>query len=139
MAQNQDVFLIIILQYLLVLLRQLIKEKFFKGKNYKSSFPKLFMIVGKEEYRTVWFENGIVKMIDQNKLPFFFRIEDFSRIDLDRCIGCGLCATTCDFDAITVQKKDEDHQWVPQPDYMTALMDIYKERREGWLYFRNHK
>ena len=34
------------------------------------------MLVGKEEYRTVWFENGIVKMIDQNKLPFFFRIEE---------------------------------------------------------------
>lgn len=56
---------------------------------------------------------------------------DTSQVDLDRCIGCGLCVTTCDFDAIKLHKKDEDHQWVPQPDFMTAMMDIYKERREG--------
>ncbi len=58
-------------------------------------------------------------------------VDDCSRVDLDRCIGCGLCVTTCDFDAIRLQKKDEAHQWIPQPDYMTAVMDIYKERRES--------
>jgi ferredoxin len=49
---------------------------------------------------------------------------------MDRCIGCGLCVTTCDFDAIKLHQKDEGHQWVLQPDYLTAVMDIYKERRE---------
>ena len=58
-------------------------------------------------------------------------LEDYSQIDLDRCIGCGLCVTTCDFDAIKLHKKDKDHQWVPQPDYRTTVMDIYRERREG--------
>lgn len=58
-------------------------------------------------------------------------IADYSRVDLDRCIGCGLCVTTCDFDAIKLHKKNEEHQWIPQPDYITAVMDIYKERREG--------
>ena len=57
-------------------------------------------------------------------------VEDYSRVDLDRCIGCGLCVTTCDFDAIKLQKKDEAHLWVPRADYMTAVMDIYRERRE---------
>ena len=57
-------------------------------------------------------------------------VEDSSLVDLDHCIGCGLCVTTCDFDAIKLHK-DEDRQWVPQPDYITALMDIYQERREG--------
>lgn len=57
-------------------------------------------------------------------------IEEFSMIDLDRCIGCGLCVVTCDYDAITLLKKDDAHQWVPQADYMTAIMDIYKERRQ---------
>ena len=58
-------------------------------------------------------------------------VDDYSRVDPDRCIGCGLCVTTCDFDAIKLHKKDEDKQWVPQADYMSAMMDIYKERREG--------
>lgn len=58
-------------------------------------------------------------------------VEDCSQVDLDRCIGCGLCVTTCDFDAIELHKKDEDKQWIPQLDYMTALMNIYKERRGG--------
>lgn len=58
-------------------------------------------------------------------------VEDSSVVDLNRCIGCGLCATTCEFDAIKLHQKDEDHQWVPQPDYISAMMDIYRERREG--------
>ena len=58
-------------------------------------------------------------------------VEDCARIDLERCIGCGLCATTCDFGAMKLHKKDENHQWIPQPDHMTALKDIYKERRQG--------
>lgn len=58
-------------------------------------------------------------------------VTDCSQIDLDRCIGCGLCVTNCDFDAIKLHKKEENHQWVPRPDYMSSIMDIYKERREG--------
>jgi electron transport complex protein RnfB len=58
-------------------------------------------------------------------------VEDSSQVDLDRCIGCGLCVVTCEFDAIKLQKKDQAHQWVPQADYMAAVMDIYKERRES--------
>ena len=58
------------------------------------------------------------------------RVEDVSEVDLDRCIGCGLCVVTCDFDAITLHKKDGDQQWIPQLDYMSAVMDIYQERRK---------
>ncbi|MBW2369674.1 MAG: 4Fe-4S binding protein, partial [Deltaproteobacteria bacterium] len=58
-------------------------------------------------------------------------VDDYSQVDLDRCIGCGLCVTTCDFDAIELVKKDADHQWIPQLDHMTAVMDIYQERREN--------
>lgn len=58
-------------------------------------------------------------------------VEDHSQIDLNRCIGCGLCVVTCDNEAIKLKKKDQAHQWVPQPDFMSAIMDIYRERREG--------
>ncbi|VVB67911.1 Putative methylthioribose-1-phosphate isomerase [Candidatus Norongarragalina meridionalis] len=32
------------------------------------------MLVGKKPYRTVWWERGTVKLVDQNLLPFSFRI-----------------------------------------------------------------
>jgi len=32
------------------------------------------MRVGNEYYLTLWFEDGVVKMIDQNRLPFFFEV-----------------------------------------------------------------
>ena len=32
------------------------------------------MLVNGKEYRTVWMEGGTVFMIDQNELPFSFRI-----------------------------------------------------------------
>lgn len=58
-------------------------------------------------------------------------IGDYSMIDLDRCIGCGLCVSTCEFDAVKMVKKPDSEQWTPQPDFFTAVMDIYKERREA--------
>ena len=57
-------------------------------------------------------------------------LEETSQVDLDRCIGCGLCVVTCEFEAIQLRKKEAEHQWIPQTDYMTVVKDIYKERRE---------
>lgn len=51
-------------------------------------------------------------------------------IDLDHCIGCGLCVSTGEFDAVKMVKKPDSEQWTPQPDFFSAAMDIYKERRE---------
>ena len=33
-----------------------------------------------KEYRTIWFENNIVKIIDQTKLPHKFVIKDLKRV-----------------------------------------------------------
>ena len=35
-----------------------------------------------KEYRTIWFENNIVKIIDQTKLPHQFIIKDLKTIKL---------------------------------------------------------
>jgi electron transport complex protein RnfB len=58
-------------------------------------------------------------------------VEDVALVNLDRCIGCGLCVTACEFDAVKLLKKDEAHQWTPQVDYLSAVMDIHKERRDS--------
>ena len=33
------------------------------------------------EYRTIWFENDVVKIIDQTKLPHQFIIKDLKTVD----------------------------------------------------------
>ena len=38
------------------------------------------MKIEQKEYRTIWFENNIVKIIDQTKLPHRFIIKDLKTI-----------------------------------------------------------
>ena len=38
------------------------------------------MKIEQKEYRTIWFENNIVKIIDQTKLPHRFVIKDIKNI-----------------------------------------------------------
>ena len=38
------------------------------------------MKIEEKEYRTIWFENNIVKIIDQTKLPHQFIIKDLKTI-----------------------------------------------------------
>ena len=38
------------------------------------------MIIEGKEYRTIWFENNVVKIIDQTKLPHQFVIKDLKRV-----------------------------------------------------------
>ena len=34
-----------------------------------------------QEYKTIWFENNIVKIIDQTKLPHKFQIKELKSLD----------------------------------------------------------
>ena len=38
------------------------------------------MRIGGKEYRTIWFENNIVKIIDQTKLPHKFVIKELKTV-----------------------------------------------------------
>ena len=38
------------------------------------------MRIEEKEYRTIWFENNIVKIIDQTKLPHKFIIKDIKTV-----------------------------------------------------------
>jgi len=56
-------------------------------------------------------------------------VDDVARVNLDRCIGCGVCAVTCLVDAIKVYRKEKDKEFVPEKTYFDAAMAIYRERR----------
>ena len=55
-------------------------------------------------------------------------VDDTSQIDLDRCIGCGLCVPTCDFDAIRLLEKENTEKWVPPKTMIDTFLNIAKER-----------
>lgn len=58
-------------------------------------------------------------------------LEDMAVVNLDRCIGCGLCATACAFDAVKLIRQDQADQWTQQADYLGAVMVIHRKRRDS--------
>ena len=38
------------------------------------------MRIDRKEYRTIWYENNVVKIIDQTKLPHQFVIKDLNSV-----------------------------------------------------------
>ncbi len=49
-------------------------------------------------------------------------------VDTEKCVGCGLCVTTCPTEAILLIKKPEDQQYVPPKSGMETYIRIAKER-----------
>lgn len=43
-------------------------------------------------------------------------------LDADRCIGCGLCVTTCPSGALTLKRKPETEQWKVPKDPIAAAI-----------------
>lgn len=57
--------------------------------------------------------------------------DDALTIDRDRCIGCGLCTTTCESGALRLRIKDEKDRRTPPStfDFMRCSLDLWKEIR----------
>jgi Fe-S-cluster-containing hydrogenase component 2 len=55
-------------------------------------------------------------------------VDGLANVDLDRCIGCGLCVTTCPDEAIQLIKKPEDQLYEPPKTGAETYMRIAKER-----------
>jgi len=49
-------------------------------------------------------------------------------INLDRCIGCGLCVTVCEFDAMFLKDKKETEKIAPPANLVETYMNIAKEK-----------
>ena len=54
--------------------------------------------------------------------------EDVAVVDLDRCIGCGLCVTTCTTEAMSLQPKPDAERREPPENAQTTLMELAQKR-----------
>jgi Fe-S-cluster-containing hydrogenase component 2 len=54
--------------------------------------------------------------------------DGIAAVDLDRCIGCGLCVTTCPTEAIALIRKPEDRIYEPPKSAIETYIRIAQER-----------
>lgn len=60
-------------------------------------------------------------------------VDDKAVINLERCIGCGLCVTTCTAGALQLQKKPEDQLYQPPQSGAETYMRIALERGKNLM------
>ena len=60
-------------------------------------------------------------------------IEEKATINLDRCIGCGLCVTTCSAGALKLVKKPDDQLYQPPQKSTETYVRIAVERGKNLI------
>ena len=54
--------------------------------------------------------------------------DPISTINTDRCIGCGLCVTTCPEEALSLVEKPVDKQYMPPENGMDLMLKTAEKR-----------
>jgi ferredoxin len=55
-------------------------------------------------------------------------VEERAVVNRIRCIGCGLCVSTCPTDAVRLMKKPAEEQYLPPETGMETYIRIAQER-----------
>ena len=54
--------------------------------------------------------------------------DDVAVVDRDRCIGCGLCVTTCPSEALLLKQKSEAEIRIPPEKSQQTIMEFFQKR-----------
>jgi len=54
--------------------------------------------------------------------------DDWAAVDLKRCVGCGLCVTTCPTRALSLLPKAPEERYVPPAKPFDTYLQIARER-----------
>jgi Fe-S-cluster-containing hydrogenase component 2 len=65
--------------------------------------------------------------------------DDLAEVNLGRCIGCGLCVTTCPGDAISLELKPESQRKLPPEKASRVLVDMAEKRGRSLVPFTFRK
>jgi ferredoxin len=57
-------------------------------------------------------------------------VQNAAEIDLDRCIGCGVCVNGCEFEALHLGPKHTDAVYEPPKNVVETYMNMARERME---------
>jgi Fe-S-cluster-containing hydrogenase component 2 len=60
-------------------------------------------------------------------------VDDQSLVDLNRCIGCGLCVTTCPQEALKLVRKPEEQLYQPPETGAETYLRIALERGKNLM------
>jgi Fe-S-cluster-containing hydrogenase component 2 len=60
-------------------------------------------------------------------------VDEAAVVNLNRCIGCGLCVTTCETEAIQLVKKPDDQQYLPPKSGAETYTRIADERGKNLM------
>jgi Fe-S-cluster-containing hydrogenase component 2 len=66
--------------------------------------------------------------MDRCQMEAIELVDGISTVLLNRCIGCGLCVTTCPTEAIQLVKKNDDELYEPPRSGVETFMRIMQER-----------
>lgn len=56
------------------------------------------------------------------------RNDEKASVDTDRCLGCGLCVSTCPTDSMTLARKPEYDQPEVSSDFTGAIIELGRAR-----------
>ena len=59
--------------------------------------------------------------------------DEIAQVNLDRCIGCGLCVTTCTTEALSLQPRPKEERREPPAQARDTMMQMAEQRGKSLI------